>query len=367
MAKDKSKEAQPSAEQSEIQGSPAPEGQAAGYTALDRGYKTAEEEKRKDELAMAERISARLKGGRSAKDKEPETVNRPSLKETLSKTLKGVTFGEVQNKPEKLGNKDIFTITIKDREKFLEEGNLRKLIPYFGRMVFATFEERHENVIPQLNLTDEESTKQFVDDFFRQGDLGSTDKIYIMSEGETVQGFYFLKNCKLPNGDKVDHILLTNMDRPYQGTGSFKQLTKTVMDNEDVTGFTALAHTPELVKSYIKLGKTENLDVFFCNKKNGDAGIPLTKDDEETLKLYQTDIARQVGEYEFNDLQTGLPEGYTSFGTGSIPPRRMDEVKLPEEDPVRKTFEDMIGYGDRERPGETIFGKLFVKKPKAKV
>ena len=361
------KEAKTGAEQGEIQGNSTPEAEVAEPTARTEEDKAAEQARREAELGQAAKISAKLRGVKTGEgtDKGPNTTKRPSLKETLSKQIEGVTFGEVANKPENLGNRDVFTITVTDREKLLEEENLRKLIPYFGRMVFATFEERDKNIIPQLNLPDEESTKQFVDDFFRQGDLGSTDKIYVMSEGDTVQGFYFLKNCELPNGDKIDHILLTTMDRPFQGTGSFKQLSKTVLANEDVAGFTALSHTPELVKSYVKLGKAENLDVFFCNRRDADASIPLTKEDKQMLKLYQTDIKRQISEYEFDDLQKGLPKQYVSYGTGSIPPRRMDEVNLPEGDPVRKTFQDMIGYGDKNRPGEALYGAMFVKRRKA--
>jgi len=335
---------------------------SANHTPEAEADRITEKERRTDDAEEVKRIMAGLQSGDNT-DKGLDKTDRPSLKKTLREALMGIASVEdVRNKPKNLGDREIFTITIDDKEKFLEEENLRKLIPHFGRMVFTTFEDRDEKSTPQLNLPDEESTKEFVNNYFRNGDLGSTDKIYVINEGDVIQGFYFLKKCKLANGENIDHLLLTTMDRPFQGTGAFKKLTKAVFDNEDVSGFTGLSHTPELIKSYLRLAETEKLDIFFCNRKNGDASIPLTEEDKKTLELYKGDIKRQVGEYGLDELQEGVDETYTSYGSESIPPRTMDEVKLSEGSPLRKTFEDMIQYGEKNRPGEALYGSLFVKK-----
>jgi hypothetical protein len=345
---------------------------AASETAFETQQAAVAEEAKQDseteaasgarEAQEASALSAKLQGRQV-----PEAVSQSSLKESFREILKDcASIGEVAKKPENLGNKEVFTITIHDKEKLKEEMTLRALIPHFGKMAFEIFSNRTPED-PPFELPDEDSTRQFVDEYFRQSDLGSTDKIYVMAEEGKVAGFFFLKNSELENGDKIDHILLTSMDGPFRGSGMHKQLTRTVFENENVAGFTALTHTPELVKSFVGMSQREGFDAYFCNKKNGNAGIPLTEKEKETLKLYRGDIDRQVSEYEFDDLQTGLPDEYTSYGKDAIPQRRLEEVKLPEGDPIGKTFRDMIGWGDSNRPGETLYGSLYmVKKPTEK-
>jgi hypothetical protein len=319
--------------------------------------RTAETVNRAEDEKEASRISAKLQG-RPA----PEVIPQSSLKETFREIFKDcASVEDVPKKPEDLGSKEVFTVTIHDKEKLKEELTLRALIPHFGRMAFEIFEDRKtEN--PELNLPDEEAISEFVENYFRGGDLGSTDKIYVMAEGGKVQGFFFLKNGELANGDKINHILLTSMDGPFRGSGMHKQLSRIVFENEDVAGFTALTHTPELVKSFVGMSQDEGFDAYFCNRKNGDASIALSEEERRTLALYKGDIDRQVNEYEFDDLQEGLPVGYTSYGKDSIPPRRMEEVKLPEGDPIGKTFREMIGWGNENRPGQALYGSLYMVK-----
>jgi hypothetical protein len=291
-----------------------------------------------------------------------EIMRQSSLKESFRKILKDcASVEDVPKKPADLGNREVFTVTIHDKEKLKEEMTLRALIPHFGKMAFEIFEDRTVEE-PEFELPDEEAISEFVDDYLRGGDLGSTDKIYVMAEEGKVVGFFFLKNAELENGDKIDHILLTSMDGPFRGSGMHKQLSRIVFENEDVDGFTALTHTPELVKSFVGMSEKEGFDAYFCNKKNADANIALTEEEKKTLDLYKKDIDRQVSEYEFDDLQTGIPDEYTSYGDSSIPPRRMEEVKLPEGDPVHQTFKDMIEWGEKNRPNEAIYGSLYMVK-----
>ncbi len=294
-----------------------------------------------------------------------ETIKQTtSLKESLTEQLKGAA--KVENPiwtPEELKGKEILAITIEDRAKFLEDGPMRTMEPLLGRLVYNTFQQRGEEE-PPYPVHDEASQKELIDVYFRNGDMATTDKIYLILEGDKVASLYFLKHRTLEEGQKICHLLLSITDKPFRKTPSgYKNLARTVFKNEEVDAFSGLTHTPGAVKTLKRVGDMEKMDVYFAGQKITTTDQPLTEQEKRMLSTVRKgDIDELVKEYGFEELQEGLPEEYVSYGSESIPPRKREEVLLKEDDPLRKTFMDLIDYQEKHKPGHAIYGTVLIPK-----
>ncbi len=282
-----------------------------------------------------------------------------TVQKILESKLSGVRIQEIKDADEKTQQQNIFTIEITDPEIFLTEENLREMVPYFGKLIFDTFEERGKE--REFKLDTEEKMQKFIEEYFLYGDLSSTDKIYAIADGEQIQGFYFIRYNTISTQEKVAQILITTVDRPFRGTGIHRKITETVFQEEkDVAGFTGLTHTPEAVKSLLYTAQKTGYDLFFCNRKNGNRNLPLSEEEKQRLHTLREDIDYQVKSYEFDDLQDGLSEEYVSYGTLSIPPRKLEEVHLNPSDPLYETFRDLVEFQQKNRPGEALYGTLYM-------
>lgn len=258
----------------------------------------------------------------------------------------------------------VITVDIRDREKFLKSEQLKKLIPHVGKLIWNVFEDR-QNPEP-FDLKSEEDTEEFIQNYFRDGDMGSADRMYLLEKDGEVQGLRFLKHRMLSNGQKSAHLLLAVLGPRAQGSGLFRELTHLLFKNEGADYFTGLTHTPQGVASFQKVAPKEGIELYYCNRKNADSTIPLTQGEAEMLRmLKEEDIDQQVKEYELTDMQAGLPSQYVTFGEASIKPRRMEELRMPEDSPLYQTMKELIEYQQKNRPGETIYGTLIMaRKPK---
>jgi hypothetical protein len=103
--------------------------------------------------------------------------------------------------------------------------------------------------------------------------------------------------------------------------------------------------------------------MFFCNKRDGDSGKPVSAEEQKTLlRLQEMDIQGTIEDYKFEKFQEGLDDGYVSFGKDTIPPRTLDELNFKDpNDPLKETFKELIKTGEKIRPGEGVFGTLYIE------
>lgn len=304
-----------------------------------------------------------LKG--QSNDAITETVkNRSSLKETLTEQLNGAAKVETPAwTPEELKGKEVLAITVEDKERFLEDGPMKALEPLVGHLVYNTFQQRGEEGATKYPVHDEASQKELIDEYFRDGDIAITDKIYLILEQGKVASLYFLKHRTLEGGQKICHLLLSVTDKPFRKTPSgYQNLARTVFKNEEVDAFSGLTHTPAAVKTLRRVGNMEDMNVYFAGQRITNTGEPLTEQEQRMLSIVKKgDIDEMVKEYGFEEHQEGLPPEYVSYGPYSIPPRKREEVLLKNDDPLRKIFMELIDTADT-KPGHAIYGTVLIPK-----
>jgi len=196
----------------------------------------------------------------SAKGKA-EDVLTWSVRESLVKDMgDSIEMKEIEDVPEGMENHEVFSFEIKDKEKFLSPENARKLIPYFGKLVFDCFQDRTQEV--QMKLDTDEEMEEFIQDYFMEGDLASTDTVYAIAEGGKVIGFYFLVHTKVGEMN-IGRMLLATIAPEYRNKGLYRKILGIVLSNEkQIDQFTGLTHTPEIVVKMIEAGKSTGFDIY---------------------------------------------------------------------------------------------------------
>lgn len=283
-----------------------------------------------------------------------------ALHENMAADLTGIaTVGVPEWLPEKMGDYEIHRIDIKDPAEMHKAENVRKLVPYIGKLHYDSFEDRDKN-----GSDWNENDPDFIDRFLREFvglDISRANTIYVISEKGRVLGFYYLKYQPLKEGRRSAHVLLTTLDKPCRGTKVNEFLARTVFENEQVDAFTGVTHTPQLVKSWMRLGVIMGNDVYFCGRKYGDKDQVLTERERERIEeLMQYDIKKQSADYKCDELPAEYPH-YVNYGQG-IPPRKLSEVRLSPEDPLFQTFKELISFQQEQHPTEVIYGTIMMLK-----
>lgn len=213
----------------------------------------------------------------AARNMTLETIERPTtprLSDIFRTKLTGVEINKVET-PQGLEGKDVFKIEIKDKEKWMSEGNLEALTQYFGPDIFRVFEDR-DNPEP-FEADNPEFVKEFKQNYLVNGDMGSADNLYVISEGEEIQGFYMLKYITLKDGSRAAYVLLTHIHPSARGTsGLNKKLNEIAFRNTDVRAFIALSHTPPNVKDRLQIGRENGYDGYFAGFPNGNSDLKLS-------------------------------------------------------------------------------------------
>ena len=137
-----------------------------------------------------------------------------SLRDVLGKELEGVQIEDVKV-PEGLEGKDVFRISVKDKEKWLSPGNLDVLAKHFGKDIWGIFINRDD---PAPFRSDDPSfMDRFKQEYLLKGDIAEAVSIYMVCEGGKILGFYMLKRVDLEDGSKPVYALLTHINHEVRG------------------------------------------------------------------------------------------------------------------------------------------------------
>ena len=94
------------------------------------------------------------------------------LRDVLEEELEGILVEDIKV-PAGLEGKEVFRISIKDKEKWLSPGNLDVLAKHFGEDLWNIFVDR-ENP-PPFRSYDPEFMEAFKQDFLMEGDIANAD------------------------------------------------------------------------------------------------------------------------------------------------------------------------------------------------
>ncbi|PIZ74373.1 hypothetical protein COY07_00740 [Candidatus Peregrinibacteria bacterium CG_4_10_14_0_2_um_filter_43_11] len=197
--------------------------------------------------------------------------------------------------------------------------------------------------------------------YFRDGDLGSADKVYVFSKDGKTEGASLVKYEEGEGTGKVLNLLLTTVENSSRDAGINKEMLDVLLSEErDVLGVMGVTHTPAAVINRMKVGARHGLTTYFGGRKNGDSNEALTDQERERLKAMMKLVDGNIKEYGFEGLQEGVPPFHVSYGESSIPPRIEEELLFSDtESPLKKTFREMIRWQQEHKPEETVYGTLF--------
>lgn len=298
---------------------------------------------------------------RALSEADAENRTKPSpLRAKLSTELAGIAkVSTPEWLPETLGQYEIHAIEISDKSAIKRAEHLRKFLPYVGRLYYETFQDR-EKEGSAWNPDDPTFMEMVVQEYLVDCDLSRAEKIYLITNNEQVLGMYFLKYRNFPSGKRIAHVLITTLDKPCRGTMVNELISRTVLENEKVHAFTGVTHTPQLVKSWIRLGTMTDMDMYFCGRKNGDKREPISEREQKNIaEIMQYDFDKLSSEFECKVLPAQNPH-YLNYGSGSIPARKLSEVRLSPDDPVYQTFEELITFQEEKAPGECMYGTIMM-------
>jgi hypothetical protein len=255
--------------------------------------------------------------------------------------------------PEKKGM-DLIEIKVKDKERWASEGELRKLMDPFGEVVFNAYKDREDPTV--YNKNDPDFMEKCFQDNMVGTDLSFSDTIYAMAEKGVIQGFVSFRDLQV-EGMKASELMLLATHPNQKGTSlgsKIREMAFTMIDSDAIAG---VSHTPSSIKGANKLTKKMGWRNYFCGYKNGDQNIPLTSEETEEVKKVEDAIKLGVkNDDTIGGLQEGIPDHYVSYGQFGIPPRKLKELKFNKDDSLQKTFEDLIGWEEKNRPGDCIYG-----------
>lgn len=279
-----------------------------------------------------------------------------TLSDSLREDFEGVADVASFESPDFPGRKFI-EIHVTDEPKWRSEKYLRKLISPFGEILFHAYGDRESNEKWRPDDPD------FIEDFFRENlvgtDLSLSDRIYVVAEQGRVQGFISTHSSLLEDGTPADQLMLIAVQPDQERTGLGKSLYKFTLEHLDSDVAYGVSHTPSAVRNGISVGADAGWSTYYCGHRNGDSGIDLTPDERLLVDKVQSHAKQQAAtDDEIGHFQKGLPDEYISYGDIGIPPRRMEELRFRLDDPLRRTFEDLIRWQTENRPEHCIYGML---------
>ena len=159
-----------------------------------------------------------------------------------------------------------------------------------------------------------------------------------MADGAKVCGLHFFKFMQLSDGSSSILCLLVAVSSASQGKKLGAGLFRLMLKQERPDSVYAVTHTPSGVQQSVDASQT-GYRSYYCGLRDGDPSIPLSSDEEAKLDLVMREgVDMEIAEYGLTDLQHGLPPHYVSYGGNSIPPRRLEEVRLLSGSPICNTL-----------------------------
>ncbi|MFA6306141.1 MAG: hypothetical protein WC651_05510 [Candidatus Gracilibacteria bacterium] len=290
---------------------------------------------------------------------------------SLVDVLRG-KFGEVADVtpvhfdfPE-LKGKEVFRIDVRDMKRWASRRNMRKLVPAFGETVFEAYKDREDPAV--YNPSDRAFMENFFENDMDGTDLSASNRIVAIADGGKVIGFVSYSDFPVADlpGVNVGFENLGTMHPNYKGGGVFRKFREAVLDGCGYDALASVSHTPAAVKSLIPKGKNAETDVmYFAGARNGDDGIQLSDKESAFVKIMNDAVKKASKDDEvIGHLQEGVPDGYVSYGTFGIPPRKKTEVDVARVgQPLADKLFQLIDWQERNRPADDcVYGIVVCAK-----
>lgn len=280
-----------------------------------------------------------------------------TLTDQLTEDLSGVAEVSTVQMPG-LEGREMIRIDVSDKETWASEENLRKLLNPFGEVLFDSYRDRDDpSVFP---VDDPEAREKFFQENMIGTDLSLSDDVYVVAEQGRVIGLMCSRSVEFANGMRADEALLTGVVRSQEGTPLGRQLYEFMLENTTSDALISVSHTPSAVKNGIRLGDAKGWNVYYGGLRDGDPGKQMTEAETSMLARVEGGMKAMVADDpDIGHFQDGIPPHYISYGDLGIPPRKLEELRFKEGDPLRGTFEDLIHWQMENRPEHTIYGMLI--------
>lgn len=257
-----------------------------------------------------------------------------------------------------LEGKEVFKVRVTDKEAWASEENLRKLLPPFGEVLFDSYRDRDDPSVYQDD--DPESLEEFFQENMIGADLSFSDDVYVVAEQGRVIGLMCSRSVEFADGMRADEALLTGVVRSHEGTPLGRQLYEFMLENTQSDALISVSHTPSAVKNGIRLGDAKGWNVYYGGLRDGDPGKQMTEAEMSMLARVEGGMKAMVADDpDIGHFQEGVPPHYISYGDLGIPPRKLEELRFKDGDPLKGTFEDLIHWQTGNCPEHTIYGMLI--------
>lgn len=282
------------------------------------------------------------------------------LMERLAKSVEGMELEPLRT-TEALAGKNVFKVTVTDKEAWNNPGNSEQLRLFLGQTTWEAFSQREGG--PDYDPADAEQRAETLD-IITTGDLSESDEIFVAADGEQVVGYITTSRVELPDEKKGCVLGLSAVNKEYRSKGIGRELYGRLFAEGNYDAILGCSATPAAIKTRLALGKENEYETYFCGFKDGRYGDRGSTEEQERIKMLTEKTREPYIDSDVTIPPDQMPQDFIILREGEgLPPITRADVDLSRLDKgLAETFDKYLLPTQEKMPKDTVYGVLISQK-----